>query len=46
MILNFNYFCSEKARSEELLSSILPQFIVDQLKNNIPVVPEVNFSEL
>lgn len=30
----------EKARVEEMLNNILPQFIVDQLKNNIPVVPE------
>ena len=30
----------EKARAEELLNNILPQFIVEQLKNNIPVAPE------
>lgn len=30
----------EKARAEELLNNILPPFIVDQLKNNTPVMPE------
>jgi class 3 adenylate cyclase len=34
------HIVEEKKRAEELLNNILPSFIVDQLKNNTPVVPE------